>query len=132
MEEEQSFTQKEVIQNELDQFEKDVVDPYGQRPQAENQLEEEESRIKSAEAAECDQESSLSFVDIDEAVMGLKELQASSVYDSKNELSPDLNHFRTSQQTTFPLTANSLKASTNYEAIADGASPNSFISPQQN
>ena len=46
MEEEHSFSQKEVIQNELDQFENDP-DAYRSQPQL--KVEETESRIKSAE-----------------------------------------------------------------------------------
>ena len=67
MEERQLFNQKEVIRNELDQFENDPDGSQFQTKEA-----EEESRIKSVE--QPDQDSSLSFVDIDEAVMGVKEL----------------------------------------------------------
>ena len=65
--------------------------------------------------------SSLSFVDIDDAVACLKELQMSSAQSiTNNELSnPALQP---------PMTVNSLRASTNYDAIAN-ASPGSFISP---
>ena len=89
-----------------------------------------ENRVRSFENLRKSTNSSLSFID-DDNHMAMKELQKSSAYGSKNELSPSperINDY-TDQRGATPVTYGSLKASTNYDALADGGSANSFASP---
>ena len=79
----------------------------------------------SAHLAKSSSESSLSYVDIDDEVMELKELKKSSVSGSNNNIiSTDMIHFRTSQQTTSlnPLTTTSMRAKVDFNSIPDCAS----------